>query len=109
MSDSTLDELVDALLASAGQLTVILAHMQDSVATGRSAPDADPPIVVLRALLAGVLEARLAGRADLEPAARVVAEATEAVADEIFLVPFELPAEPARRPSRAERRRRRCA
>ncbi|MCP9490204.1 MAG: hypothetical protein MSC31_10060 [Solirubrobacteraceae bacterium MAG38_C4-C5] len=80
-----LDELVDALLQSYGQLAVILDHMLAH--SEHASLDADPPLVVLRRLMKDVLTP-MADEADaVATAARTVARVTDTLGKELLLVP----------------------
>ena len=99
-----LETLVDRLLGWVGVIAPIIAHMQESqTVTGR----ADPPISeALYTIILGTLEPMAEHREfELGVAARVVEDAIERVAEEIFLVPIEEPP-PVNRAHRRARRRR---
>ena len=95
----SVETLVDAIMQSHGQLTLILDHMERNRNT---APDADPIPVVLHRVLCDVLS-ELPDRHDAEDlatAAQMLAAATDTVADNLFLV------DTTRGERRAARRRR---
>jgi len=85
------DDLVEALMNSAGHINILLLHMsQVHRATGH--PDADPPMIVLRGLLRGTL-AQLADRfalTDLQAATKIVNRAMAIAEHEIILVSPDL-------------------
>jgi hypothetical protein len=82
------DELVTQLLASGAVLSQIISHMVRFQASGRSAPDAAPipetAHSILRSVLDGVLKRH--SRRDIQVAAAIVREATDAIADDVFFV-----------------------
>ena len=85
------DDLVEALMNSAGHINVLLLHMSH---THRAAghPDADPPMIVLRGLLRGTL-AQLADRfalTDLQTATKMVNRAMAIAEREIIFIPPDL-------------------
>jgi hypothetical protein len=96
-SDATgqdpLDALVFQLVSTTGALMFIVGHMERSISSGRSAPDAPPVQEVLSALLRDVLAPlpERHGRAAIETATTVLAEATEIACTELFLVPISEP------------------
>lgn len=102
------------LVAVAGQLSAVLAHMDRFAASGGSSPDAPHPLTVLTQLLDGALAPLVEARPDdAMLAAGVIDEAAGAIEHEILLVaPQPLgPARPRRRgsggrPSQRPRRRR---
>ncbi|MEA2478565.1 MAG: hypothetical protein QOJ07_487 [Thermoleophilaceae bacterium] len=93
------DELVDAILQSHGQLTLIVEHMLRYPGTALDAPPLD---AVLRGLLGDVL-AQLPerhGAEDVATAAQMLRAATELIGEELYLVDMN------RRERRAAGRRR---
>jgi hypothetical protein len=77
--------LVDAMLQSCGQLAAVFDHMERHRNT---APDAEPPAVVLGRLLRGIfvpLPLRY-GVDDVATAAQMLSAATDLVAEDLFLV-----------------------
>ncbi len=101
------EALADALLRVEGTLVQIVDHMArcaDRVPAGAASPSE-----TLRRLLAGTLGPLAQSRHDTVPAlVRLIDEALDVIADEIYLVPLDAP--PLARPrtgNRAERRRRR--
>src|SRR4051812_36594468 len=96
------DEFVDAILQSYGQLTMLVEHMDRYP----SSPDADPTPVVLKRLYTGTL-AQLVdrhGAEDVATAAKLLAAATEVAGKEIYFVDPEPP--PMNRAERRASRRR---
>ena len=83
-----LDELVTQLLECGAILSQIVGGMVEWEKSGRSAPDAVPIPEVAHALIRGVVPdiRRRHSRRDVAVAARIVKEATEAMASEIFAV-----------------------
>lgn len=78
---------VEELVPLAGQLHLVLAHMEQFQADGHSAPDAPPIADVLAGLLDGVLAPLARERADdLAAAAGVLAAVAAAIESELFLV-----------------------
>ena len=78
---------VEQLVPLAGQLHLLLGHMEQFQADGHSAPDAPPVPDVLATLLDGVLTPLARRRAeDLAAAADVLAAVSKAVEEELFLV-----------------------
>ena len=78
---------VEQLVPLAGQLHLLLAHMEQFQADGHSAPDAPPIPDVLASLLDGILAPLARERPDdLAVAAGVLAEVAKAVESELFLV-----------------------
>lgn len=84
---SPAEPFVRALVPLAGQLHLLLAHMERFEEEGLSHPGAPPVPDVLAALLAGIL-APLARRRphDLDLAATLLDEVARAVEDELFLL-----------------------
>jgi hypothetical protein len=80
---------VEQLVPLAGQLHLLLAHMEQFEADGHPAPDAPPIPEVLAGLLDGVLTPLGRERpADLAAAADVLAAVAKAIEDELFLAPI---------------------
>src|SRR5918998_5633943 len=79
------DALVEAMLQSAGQISLILDHMHRNA---DESPDAEPIPTVLKQLLCGVLHGlpRRHGSDDVATAAQMLTAATDVVAEELFLV-----------------------
>jgi hypothetical protein len=78
---------VEQLVPLAGQLHLLLTHMEQFEADGRSAPDAPPVPDVLAGLLDSVLTPLGRRRADdLAVAADVLAAVARVVEEELFLV-----------------------
>ena len=96
------DELVDAILQSHGQLTMLVEHMQRYP----SSPEADPIPVVLKRLFTSTLESLVDryGVDEVAVAAKVLAAATDVAGQEIYFVDPE-PAPRNRAERRAARRR----
>lgn len=90
-STDALDELVGQLLGCGAVLSQIISHMVRYQAEGRSAPDAAPIPDVAHSLIRSVLGdvASAHSRRDLRSAAAIVSEATEAISEEIFMVPLD--------------------
>ena len=90
------DALVEAMLQSCGQITLILDQMQRHA---DEAPDAEPIPTVLKQLLCGVLRdlPERHGADDVATAAQMLAAATEVVGEELLLVDTRPPQRPARR------------
>ena len=101
------EELVVALMQSAGQIALLVGHMAEFSAGGRAAAPAPGFDAVLRHIATDVLEASLTGAGDdeLRAAARLVAQATDALGEQLILVPPD--AELLRTPSPIPRHRRR--
>lgn len=85
---SPAEPFVRALVPLAGQLHLLLTHMERFEEEGLSHPDAAPVPDVLAALLTGIL-APLARRRpdDLDVAATLLDEVGRAVEDELFVLP----------------------
>jgi hypothetical protein len=85
------DALVNSMMASCGQLSLILEHMHRHQAEGRSAPDARNPAFVLAELLSGVLAGLAAhhGEHDLATTAQMLESATRIIGEELFVVDVE--------------------
>jgi hypothetical protein len=90
-SNDALDELVSQLLGCGAVLSQIISHMVRFQAAGRSAPDAAPIPEVAHSLIRDVLGeiGRAHSRRDLRNAAAIVSEATEAIAEEVFMYPLD--------------------
>jgi hypothetical protein len=86
-SNDALDELVSQLLSRGA----VLSQMAQWDAAGLAASDAAPIPMVAHMLIRGVLaDARHRhSRPDLETAAAIVKEATEAICENVFLVPLD--------------------
>ena len=82
------DALVNSMMASFGQLSLILEHMHRHQAEGLSAPDAPPPPFVLVELLKGVLAALAEehGEEDIATAAQMLESALRIIGEELFIV-----------------------
>jgi hypothetical protein len=84
-SDATaaLDAFAMSLIASCGQLSLILNHMHR-----HQEPDGAPPPVVLQQLLREVLEPLVSehGLGDVATAVQMLDSATGMIGDELFLV-----------------------
>jgi hypothetical protein len=89
--DAAIDELVTQLLECGAVLSQIIGHMARWQATGHSAPDAAPIPVVAHQLIGGVLTdvRRRYSRRDLMIAGSIVREVTDAISNDLFLVPDE--------------------
>ena len=99
-----LETLVDRLMGWVGVIAPIIAHMQESQAVTRRT---EPSIAeALYTIVLGTLEPMAEHReVELGVAARVVEDAIDRIAEEIFLVPIdEHP--PVNRAQRRARRRR---
>jgi hypothetical protein len=81
------DELTAQLLACGAVLSQIISHMVRNEAAGRSAPDAAPIPEVAHTLLHDVLAdlPKRRSRLEIRKASAIVAEATEAISENIFL------------------------
>jgi hypothetical protein len=92
--------LVAQLLQTTGCLMLIIDHMARWAESGR-VPDGAPPFnEVLAALVAEAIEPVVEGlsRAEIEKATAVLAAASDAVGEEVLLVPID--GEPCRPPAR---------
>jgi hypothetical protein len=94
MDDSTnpaIDALALSMMNSFGQLSLILAHMHQHRAEGRSAPGAPEPAFTLIELLKGVLRQLGAEHSteDIAIAAQMLGSATQLIGDELFLVDLD--------------------
>ena len=89
---TSLGSFIDAYIQSALQLMVVIEHMRESIASGRSHPDAPPIDVVLENLFNETFGARRDGpsRRDYATAARVLNWAMDTTSSEIYLVPHDL-------------------
>jgi hypothetical protein len=85
-SKDPLDVFVDAVLQSYGQLALVIEHMLRS-----ASPKSESLPVVLRRLLREVLEPLAArhGDTDVAIAAEVLARATDAIGEDLYLVPLD--------------------
>src|SRR5690349_2768104 len=83
---------VDSYIQAALQLMVVIEHMRESIATGRSSADVPPIDVVLQDLFIQTFGDRRNGpsRRDFATAARVLEWAMDTTSEEIYLVPHEL-------------------
>jgi hypothetical protein len=91
--DDPLAALVAQLLQTTGCLMLIIDHMADWASSGR-VPDGAPPFnEVLAALVADALEPVVQGLAssEIETATALLAAASDAVGEEILLVPIDGP------------------
>ena len=79
------DALVDAMLKSCGQLAAIFHHKEQHRNT---APFAEPPAQVLGELLKGIFVPLPFNNGDdaVATAARILSDATDLVAEDLFLV-----------------------
>ena len=89
--NDTLDELVRELLGCGAVLSQVVTHMIRCDAAGRAAPDAAPIPDAAHSLIRDALTdvARQRSRRDIKVAAAIVRDATESIAENIFLVPLE--------------------
>ncbi len=87
-----LDELVAQLLECGGVLSQIVGRMVEFQAAGRSAPDAAPIPEVAHSLIRDVLDGvrKRHSERHIRVAATIIAEATEAMCENIFFVGQEL-------------------
>jgi hypothetical protein len=85
---AALDAFTLAVMASCGQLSLIIGHMHRHCAEAGPDADAEPVPVVLHQLLRDVLGplAREHGVADLATAAQMLDSATRTIGDELFIV-----------------------
>jgi hypothetical protein len=83
-----LDDLTDQLLECGAVLSQIISHMVRSEAAGRSAPDAAPIPDVVRALVRDVISGlgNKHSSAEISAASAIVAEASDRIAGDIFIV-----------------------
>jgi hypothetical protein len=90
-SSPAIDALVSSMMASFGQLSLILDHMHRHQAEGLSAPDAPPPPLVLVELLKDALAGLAAdhGENDIATAAQMLETATRIIGEELFMVDVE--------------------
>ncbi len=88
---SALDELTAELLACGAVLSQIISHMVAYAASGQSAPDAAPiPDVAHKLIRDGIGElAKRYSRRDIKVTAKIVAQATDLIADNIFFMPLD--------------------
>jgi hypothetical protein len=84
-----LDVLVDQLLACGAPISQMMARMQESVASGLSSPDAPPIFEVAHSLVRGVVDdfTERYSEEEIRIASEIVAQATIAMCENIFLVP----------------------
>jgi hypothetical protein len=87
-----LDKLTAQLLECGGVLSQIVGHMVKFEASGHAAPDLAPIPEVARTLIRVVLDElrKRHSRRDILVAAKIVAEATETICENIFFVDPEL-------------------
>jgi hypothetical protein len=87
-SDAALEAFTMAMLASCGQLSLIIDHMHRFAAEGGVADDAPPLPVALHNLIRNVLERLAADHdvTDIATAAQMLESATLIVGDELFFV-----------------------
>jgi hypothetical protein len=85
---AAVDAFALALMASCGQLTLILSHMHRFAAEAEAPEDAEPVPAVLHRLLRDVLTplAEEHSVADLATAAQMLELATQRIGDELFIV-----------------------
>jgi hypothetical protein len=86
------DELITQLLEVGGVLSQIVSRMVEFRACGRSAPDAAPIPEIAHSVIRGVLDGirKVHSKRDVRVAATIVAECTEAIAENVFFVGPEL-------------------
>jgi hypothetical protein len=84
-----LDQLVDQLLNCSGVLSQIVSHMIEVDAAGFSSPDAAPIPEVAHNVVRDAVGETVCRHPeyDIETAARIIEEATNAVCENVFLVP----------------------
>jgi hypothetical protein len=82
---AAVEELVNGLTQSYGQIALILAHMMEN---GGDAPDAPPFDAVLRGMLGDVLSRLTEEHSvdDVATAAQMVQAANDVIAEDIYLV-----------------------
>jgi hypothetical protein len=87
-----LGELTSELLGCGGVLSQMIGGMIEFQAAGRSAPDAAPIPEVAQSLVRDVLDevGKRHSKRDIRMAATIVAEATDAICENIFFVDPEL-------------------
>ena len=87
-----LDELVSELLAVGAVLSQMIAGMVEFEASGRSAPDAAPIPEVAHSLIRDVLDGvqKRHSKRDIRVAAKIVAESTHAICEDIFIVNMDM-------------------
>lgn len=85
---SPLEQLASELLSCGAVLSQMIAGMVGFEQSGRSAPDAAPIPEVAHSQVVGVLDGvrRRHSKRDIRTAAAIVAEATDAICDDIFIV-----------------------
>jgi hypothetical protein len=84
-----LDELITQVLVCGGVLSQIISHMVEAQASGRSAPDAAPIPEVAHSLIRGVIAdvAPLHSDEEITTTTAIIEEITNAISENIFLVP----------------------
>lgn len=84
-----LDVLVDQLLACGAPISQMMASMQEFEASGSSAPDAPPIFEVAHSLIRSVVDdfTERYSEGEIQVASEIVAQATIAICEDIFLVP----------------------
>lgn len=84
-----LDVLVDQLLACGAPISQMMAGMQEFEASGLSSPDAPPAFEVAHSLIRSVIDDFTERYSDEEIriSAEIVAQATVAMCENIFVVP----------------------
>jgi len=87
-----LEDLVSQLLGCGAVLSQIISHMVESAASKRSAPDAVPIPTVAHSLIHSVITdvPRRYSNGQIKTAARIISDVTDAICEEIMLVPPEL-------------------
>jgi hypothetical protein len=85
-----LDELVDNLLDCGGALSQMISHMvrSEAAAAGRATPETAPIPEIAHGLIRSVAKpvAHSYSKRDIKVAAKIVAQMTEVICDEIFMV-----------------------
>lgn len=104
-----LDVLVDQLLACGAPISQMMAGMHEFEASGLSSPDAPPAFEVAHSLIRSVIDDLTDRYSDEEIriTAEVVAQATIAICENIFVVPPTEIRRSLNRPRSARSRRRR--
>ena len=106
-----LDVLVDQLLACGAPISQMMAHMHEFEASGLSSPDAPPIFEVAHSLIRSAVDDLTDRYSDdeIRISAEVVAQATIAICENIFVVPQSEIRRPGTGPGsdRSHRRRRR--
>jgi hypothetical protein len=84
-----LDVLVDQLLACGAPISQMMATMQEAEASGLSSPDAPPIFEIAHKLIRSVVDGLTEHYADdeIRVASEIVAQATVAICENIFIVP----------------------